>query len=615
MLQRRRARRSRGLPADVDQRLSRQPLRSAKKCAACVVAPTDFRKTVLDVAVRLTPEDEAELRFAVKDSVPSESVVHGRNPLSGLGLIECLERHGLFGPNKHTFLIKCLKDMGRRDLADLLAPPEDVHSAPRPATASSNSALALVPATSSAQFRWSVNSFRKVVLDVSRELNEEEVEKICWLSKDFFRQDIPRTKDHERRGVDLLNAMEDSNLLGPGNYSFLVDCLQQIGRLDLVSVIEPPTLPYLPPSLSILAQLHQKRMDTLRLKKTQYSFGMRSLMLAREKASDVTEKNAVGWFRRICGSLSPHVVEAHSSYIIENLPNTLINTSLYANFLMDAIEEYHYNGDTCVFAGLIADCEKHLENLQSLMEEIGWDVLPRKRETLATSRQYHPVRQASYGAFSGLVEFTLELSSSREQVQEETRRLSSALIRLESVLRLAGYMWSVTSWLIALLQAAVRSPICLDQHKGLFRILMTRNKTLILNNSSMVEDVLGRSQVGCKLLDKLRKKNIISPIYSNNQDNFNSTTILFHTSIIPMPVFAFVIILLSECPSMVPEDLEEIVLSLKQYLEGQTEAFCQINGVVTMRILDGIFQIIESFRKCRMHELDPNCTRDEIFSY
>ena len=144
MLQRRRARRSHGLPAGVDPRLSRQPLRSAWNCAARVVVPTDFRKTVLEVAVRLTPEDEAELRFAMKDSVPSESVVHGRRPLSGLGLIGCLERHGLLESNNCTFLIKCLKDMGRRDLADLLAPPEDVHSAPRPATLSSNSALALV---------------------------------------------------------------------------------------------------------------------------------------------------------------------------------------------------------------------------------------------------------------------------------------------------------------------------------------------------------------------------------------------------------------------------------------------------------------------------------------
>ena len=259
--------------------------------------------------------------------------MHGRRPLSGLGLIECLERHGLLGPNNRTFLIKCLKDMGRRDLADLLAPPEDVQSAPRPATLSSSSALALVPvpAASSAQFRCSVSSFRKVVLDISRELNEEEVEKIFWLLKDFFHQDIPRTEDHELRGVELLNAMEDSHLLGPGNYSFLIDCLQQIGHLDLVSVIEPPTLPYLPPSLSILAHLRHKRMDALCLKKTQYSFRMRNLVLTREKASGVIPKNAVGWFHRICGSLSPHAVEAHSSYIIENLPTTLINTSLYAN--------------------------------------------------------------------------------------------------------------------------------------------------------------------------------------------------------------------------------------------------------------------------------------------
>ena len=66
---------------------------------------------------------------------------------------------------------------------------------------------------------------------------------------------------------------------------------------------------------------------------------------------------------------------------------------------------------------------------------------------------------------------------------------------------------------------------------------------------------------------------------------------------------------------MDPEDLEEIVLSLKQYIEGKTEAFCQINGVVTMMIIDGIFRNVESFRQSRMHELDPNCTRNEIFGY
>ena len=73
---------------------------------------------------------------------------------AGLGLIGCLERHGLLESNNRTFLIKCLKDMGRRDLADLLAPPEDVQSAPRRATPSSSSAFALIPAASSAQFRF-----------------------------------------------------------------------------------------------------------------------------------------------------------------------------------------------------------------------------------------------------------------------------------------------------------------------------------------------------------------------------------------------------------------------------------------------------------------------------
>ena len=590
MLSRRRA-----LPAP-NSRLVRRPLRAAGHAA-----PTDYRKMVLEVAARLRPEDEEELRFAVKDSIPPESA--GRK-LTGVGLMECLERHGLLGPRKCAFLVRCLKNMGRRDLADLLAPPEELRSTPRPLSRSS--AHALVPVV----LQGTVSSFRKVVLDVSRELNEEEVEKICWLSKDFL-TGSPRSE--EMSSVDLLHAMEDSNLLGPGNYSFLVDCLEQIGRLDLVSLIQPPKLPYLPPSCTIEAQMLQNRMETLSLKKTQYMFGMRSLVTTRHIASQTTAKNASGWFNRICSALSPKIVDEQMSYIIEKLPTTLINMSLHLNSLLDAIEEYHCNGDTQRFSNHIADCEAHLENLQSLMEEIGWDSLPRKRENLATSRQYHPVRQASYGAFSGLVEFMLELSSSRERVQEETRHLSSVLSRLESILRLAGYMWSVTSWLIALLQVAVHTPICLDKYEGLFRILVVRNKRIIANNREMVENVLSRTCVGSKLLDRLRRKKIVDQ--SSVGGRYSSTAAMLHTSITPIPVFAFIILLLSERPSLAPEDLEEIVASLKQHMEEKAESFCQINGIVTMMVLDGIFKHVESFRQSRMQELSDNCSIQEIFSF
>ena len=583
--------------------LARRPLRSGR-----YVAPTAYRKLLLEVAYKLQPWDVEELNFLVKDVVPPATAVEG---VTALGLLVCLERHELLGPGNYASLRSYLEKVGREDLAALLAPPEDLQSAPASKLPSSAS-HSIVPFVTSrvATRSWPFSTFRNLCVEVFKELSRDEVEQIRWLSMDFC-----QTKAAEvTTGVNLLQAMEDSHLVGPGNYSFLVDCLQEIGRPDLVVRILPPALPYLPPTLNIPAMLKGKRMETLRLKKTQYQFGMHHLVALKHMASQNTAKSAGGWYKRILGSLAPKVVDEDSSYIIENLPTTLINMSLHLNSLLDGLQEYECNGDTPKFAELMAECKTYLDVLQNMMEEIDWDNLPRKRENLATSKQYHPVRQASYGAFSGLAELLLEFSCSRDRLQEETRRLSSILGRLEAILQLSGYMWSLTSWLIALLQVAVRSPVSLSKYDGLFRILVVRNRRIIHSNSHMLEAVLSKTPVGRTLLHLFRKKKLIgdtSPSYVGNPN-----VVLLHLSATPIPVFVFVLLLLSEHPSLAPDDLELIVESLKDHIKEREEVFCQINRTVTMMVLEGISKNVESFRQSRMEDLtSEGCVIEEIFSY
>ena len=446
-----------------------------------------------------------------------------------------------------------------------------------------------------------------------RGLTESEVEQIRWLSQDFFNATLQAYYcwSKEMTGVELLGAMEKSGLVGPGNYSFLVDCLEEVGRPDLVVLIMPPiTLPYLPGSMDIPALLNHKRIEIIQLKKTQYKFGMQALVKATEMESQSTAQNAGGWYKRILGALSPKSLEKYSSYIIENLPATLINVSLHLNALLDGLQEYECNGDTVKFAEHISQCEEHLDILQELMEKIDWDHLPRKRENLATSRQYHPVRQASYGAFSGVSELLLEFSSSREQLQEESRHLNRVLTRLESLLRLAGYMWSLTSWLIALLQVAVRSPICLRQYDFLFRMLINRNKRVIRSNSGMFEAVLGSTSVGRQLLKTFKKDKLIDHDARSKNESSNAT--FFHVSATPIPVFVFVLLLLSEHPSLSPDDLEEIIIALKNHIGEKEPIFCQINSAVTMMVLQGIYKNIEAFRRSQLQELHSDGI-NEIF--
>ena len=498
-----------------------------------------------------------------------------------------------------------LEEMGRKDLAELLAPPEELGASSRPRSAIPGALSRIADCLDINSLVWPFSTYRKTTLEVFSQLEKGEVEQIRWLSQDFLKISWLEKMTE----MELLNVLESSGLLGPGNYTFLIDCLEEIGRVDLVIRIMPPSLPHLPASMDLPALLRHRHFENIQLKKQQYQFGMRSLMMVTQMASQNTARMAVGWHKRILGALSPKSLEQHSSFIIENLPTTLINTSLHINDLLDAVQEYERNGDTSKFAQHVKECEEHLDILQNLMEEIDWDHTPRKREKIATSRQYHPVRQASYGAFSGVAELLLEFSSSREQLQEESRALSQKLTRLESLLRLSGYMWSLTSWLIALLQVAVRSPVCLASYDFLFRLLIQRNRHIIRSNSDMLESVLGPSILGRKLLNGFRNRNLVTSPCSD--------PVLLHVAATPIPVFAFVILLLSEHPSLASNDLEEIVTSLKLYVGRREEAFCRINGSVTTMVLEGIGRGIETFRSSNIREFESRNIHGitDIFSH
>ena len=572
------------------------------------MAPTPYRKLLLDIAFKLQPWDVEELSFFVKDAVPEETAA---DALTALGLLECLERHELLGPGKYVFLRKYLTNMGREDLAARLAPPEELASSPSSPTLPSWLSH-IVAGLGVNMMVWPLSTYRRSALEVFRELTVEEVEQIRWLCQDFLRAK-PRWSEVVT-GVELLYMMEKNGLVGPGNYSFLVDCLEEIGRPDLVLLVLPPGLPYLPASMDIPSLLHHRRIETIQLKKTQYQFGMHHLMKVTQGASQITAEHASGWYEHMLGALSPKSMEKHSSFIIEYLSATLMNTSLFINALLDGIQECDSKGDTLELARHISECDESLSNLQSLMERADWDIMPRRGENLATSRQYHPVRQASCGAFSGLVELLLEFSGAKRNIQEESRHLDRVLTRLESILRLSGYMWSLTSWLIASLQVSVCSPVCLKEYDFLFEVLLKRNKHIIGSNSGMLETVLNHSLVGRKLLEAFKNRKLISDTSSGGNV---STFSLFHISVTPIPVFIFVVLLLSEHPSLAPSDVDEIIASLKEHISEREGGFCQVYQKVTGMVLQGISRNIETFRHSKLQQYRSENVHgiEEIFSF
>ena len=583
--------------------LQRRPLRSNRHH----VRPTAHRRLLLEVAFRLRTYEVEELEFMVKDVV----VAPAGDSLTTLGLLETLERHRLLGPGEYTTLREYLKKIGREDLAALLAPPVEVGASTCTRTSLPGTLARIATRLGINTVVWPCSTYRRNTLEVFRGLSKVQVEQIRWLSQDFFGERLKTSWANEMTGVELLNALECSCLLGPGNYTFLIDCLEEIGRPDLMIHIMPPSLPHLPASMDIPALLHHGHVQRMQLKKTQYQFGMKCLKMVSDVPSKITAEHAGGWYKQILGGLSPKPAEANSksSYILEKLPDTLINMSLHLNDLHSALSEYESNGDTAAFAQYISASKHHLDILQGLMEEIDWDREPRRSERTATSRQYHPVRQASYGAFSGIAELLLEFSGSRERLQEESRLLSCALTRIESLLFLCGYMWSLTSWMIATLQVAVCAPVCLTEYDFLFRLLLHRNRQLIWSNSRMLDIVLGPTSAGKRLLKCFKQG-----AFGDKTDQISHP---FHVAATPFPVFAFVLLLLSEHPTFSAEDMEEIIESLKYYVGSQEQTFCRIYDYVTAMVLRNISRNIETFRHAKLQEFQSQDLHgiEEIFSF
>jgi len=75
------------------------------------------------------------------------------------------------------------------------------------------------------------SAHRCMILKLSRLLSREDVNELLFLSEDF----IPQSEVEQIfSGVDLMRSLEQHGRLSPAKYDYLLACLKEVGRLDLV---------------------------------------------------------------------------------------------------------------------------------------------------------------------------------------------------------------------------------------------------------------------------------------------------------------------------------------------------------------------------------------------
>ena len=91
-----------------------------------LVQPSLYRRLLLTVAQRLSKDDVDQIVFLLEDgSVPRSEV---EQISSGVGLMRSLEQHGKVAPGRYFYLLSCLRDIGRYDLASLVTQSEPAAS-------------------------------------------------------------------------------------------------------------------------------------------------------------------------------------------------------------------------------------------------------------------------------------------------------------------------------------------------------------------------------------------------------------------------------------------------------------------------------------------------------
>ena len=104
---------------------------------------------------------------------------------------------------------------------------------------------------------------------------------ILYLSEDF----IPQSEVGQiSSGLDLMRSLERHKRLGPGKYSYLLACLKEIGRIDLIKslteFIYSCLLESMPASFRAPSQMYAAKLHVLMNKQSRYVEGMRNLQAA-----------------------------------------------------------------------------------------------------------------------------------------------------------------------------------------------------------------------------------------------------------------------------------------------------------------------------------------------
>ena len=417
------------------------------------------------------------------------------------------------------------------------------------------------------------------------------MDEILFLSEDF----IPQSEVGQiSSGLDLIRSLERHNRLAPGKYNYLLACLKEIGRIDLVTTltefIYSCLLESMPSAFRAPSQMYAAKLHILMSKQSRYVEGMKTLQAAA---------NNVNFWEEWISSTFHHLQKCSSN------SSPILSEKVTIPELVHLILEGVVNVTVPWVGAVLAflqgtsgtEVKSKLQDIQlhkvKLFDDLSGAGL--SEEFLLTERSQHldvAVSAASYALFDFLSELLGKAVDS-----ERVGRFLKSLSAIESITPENCAFDTLPQLLLHLTKLAVSSSI--QCREPLMKFILYQLKGIINCNKSKVLKILQGTQLEAKF-SKMEQQVL-------EFGGKESTTLVYPPEInaCPLVITIFVCFLaLNSASELTPIQWKEVEMQLLQYLKSQL----QQNTITTVKRLVpqvcGAMQYeLDSFRDTSLTEL------------
>ena len=427
------------------------------------------------------------------------------------------------------------------------------------------------------------SSHRKLMLRIAKLLSREDVDELLYLSEDSFESESPGAGSVSS-GVDLMRSLERHGKLGPGDYSYLLSCLREIGRIDLEmslskavgSCNQEDVFTPLPPffsSFSLPNQLFVMKMSGIRSKQTAFASSMRhvvGLVSDMDLWSPVVEKQ----YQLLLGCLSGSEMFEDSPKVLQVVETTVDSVSSTLHAWCMAVSDFEHCKSFPVVSSHLHRAEMHMQRFHNALDSIDWKKHWRVLHCMAP-RHTHAIGSVTTQAASSLCELASELLG-ESKLEGASKELTSILTTIESIFYLGCHTYGVIDWLVTLMNKVAFGCINIcgcQQHLG---YLLEQHKPRIAAHWSTFHNIL----YGTKVLNSITECGLVDP---SKATTYPGSVVSF-AEVLNLIVVPLTILLLVHSEALTVEDWlliqARLIDHFKAMMQEATKAYCRLVSVV-----------------------------------